>query len=397
MSMSSSAARIDLDPVDLLEELVRIDSANPATGGPGEEAVATFLAGVLTDLGLDVSMPEVVPGRRNLIARLPGRSDAPRLLLEAHLDTVAHPEGGLEIRRDGGRFVGRGACDTKASCAAMIAAIASLVAAGHTGGDVVFAGAVDEEAVMLGSRALVDQLPAVSGAVIGEPTSMRPVRAHNGLIRFRITAHGRAAHSSQAHLGVNAVSVAARIVTALDEQLMPTLRARAHPLTGQALLTSAVIQGGVAPNVVPDRCHIDLDRRLGPGEDPAEALSEIDRVLEGIAGAGHRFTRHEPSTVLPAVETSADHPLIRAAEEAVETVLGSGGRATGVPYGTDASNLSGLGGIPCLVLGPGSIDQAHTADEWVPIEEIGRAARIYEELVRGFTAPRTGSSAEASP
>ena len=376
-----------VDAIDLLEELVNIDSANISMGGPGEQQVAARLAGVLEGIGCSV---ELVPGvvgtdRSNLIATLPGNTGGPTLLLEAHTDTVAQTTVPQPVRRADGRVYGRGSCDTKGSAAAMIAAL-SRIAARPDHPTVIFAGAVDEEVFMQGAGALVGQLPPVHGAIVGEPTSLLPVRVHNGMIRFRIVTHGRAAHTSRAHLGENAIAAAARVVLAIQDELLPQLQKRAHPLAGPALITAAVIHGGVASNLVPDRCEIDVDRRLGPGEQPDVVMAEIDALLDRLRADGDDITREEPAIELPAVETPADHPLVSLCEDISAEVMGEPAVAVGVPYGTDASYLSGTAGIPCVVLGPGSIDQAHTEDEWVKIDEVEQASRIYEELVYRFSA-----------
>ena len=142
----------------------------------------------------------------------------------------------------------------------------------------------------------------------------------------------------------------------------------------------------MAPNLVPEWCAIDVDRRLAPGEDPAAALAEVDELLAAARERGDDVTREDSAILLPAVETPADDPIIRASEAVISDVLGSTAEAGGVPYGTDGSNISGLGGVPCVVIGPGSIDQAHTEDEWVHLAEVERAAQIYESLVWRFAS-----------
>ena len=114
------------------------------------------------------------------------------------------------------------------------------------------------------------------------------------------------------------------------------------------------------------------------------ALEEIDALLGALRASGDDLTRHEPTILLAPVETPADHDLVRLSESVVAAELGRDVAAGGVPYGTDASHISGLGGIPCVVLGPGSIDQAHTEDEWVASAEVVTASRIYERLVLAF-------------
>jgi acetylornithine deacetylase len=180
---------------------------------------------------------------------------------------------------------------------------------------------------------------------------------------------------------VNAVAAAARAVLAIQDELYPRLKARAHPLAGPALVTAATIQGGVAPNLVPEWCEVGVDRRLAPGEDPRIALEEIDELIGALQAQGDDLTREEPTIVREALDTDPGHALVRLTEAVVGAELGRPVASGGAPYGTDAAFLSGLGGIPCVVLGPGTIDLGHTDAEWVPLDEVVAATRIYETLV----------------
>jgi succinyl-diaminopimelate desuccinylase len=376
-----------MDARALLLDLVGEDSVNHRLGGDGESQVGTLVSEVLTGLGATVQRQEV-PGQPapNIIGTLPGPADGPTLLLTSHLDTVPWAAGRRRLERSGDRLFGRGTCDTKGSLAAMLVALERLVDAGEPAGTVVFAGVVDEESTMCGSGALPAALGHVDGAIIGEPSSLRPVRLSNGFARIPIVAHGVAAHSSKAHLGRNAISTAARIVVELEDRLGPRLLERGHPLIGPALLTVSVINGGSAPNVVPDRCEIVIDRRIAPGEDPTDAVAEIDEVLAHLTAAGHEVERQQPFALFAGVETPADHPIVRAAERAASAMRGGLVTAAGVPYSTDACQLDGPGGIPCVVLGPGSVDQAHTEDEWVDLGEVDRCVDLYVDAVQEFFA-----------
>jgi acetylornithine deacetylase/succinyl-diaminopimelate desuccinylase-like protein len=378
----------DPDPTDveaLLEHLVGIDSQNPdlAPGSPGEGALAGEVARILTGLGLEARTHDTLEGRPNVVGVLPGTTGQ-ALLLEAHLDTVPAPPGPLVVRRERRRLYGRGSCDTKGSLAAMIAAVGRLAGQPGPRPTVVIAGVVDEEYIMRGAAKLIDHIPEVAGVVIGEPTSLVPVRAHNGFIRVRVHADGHSVHSSKADLGHNAILTSARLLTALETSLGKRLRQRRHPLTGPALLTPTMTSGGIAPNIVPDHCEVWFDRRLAPGEAPHSALAEIDKVLDRLRAEGDTIRRDEPIVVLPGLETPEDHPLVRATEQAVEAVSGSRRRSEGVTYSTDACYLGGQGGLPCVVMGPGSINQAHTVDEWIDLDEVVLAVDIYAELVMQF-------------
>ena len=372
-----------LDPVELTLDLVSTPSVNPdLDAGDGELAIMQRIGGVLSDTGLDVRVQTVEGARGNVLGTLPGT--APGLIvMEAHLDTVPPPLEPCGPALNGGRVWGRGACDTKASVAAMLSALQHLSADGAPRPTVLFAGVVDEEYIMRGARELVGELTEADGVIIGEPTNLLPVRAHNGCVRFEIEIRGQTAHSSKAFLGRNALIDAARVVLALEEHLGPTLRTRPHALTGPGLLTATEITGGTAPNVVPDRCTIRFDRRTTPGESVSEVLAEIDDVVQRVREEqGVNAVRVTPWLELPAVETEADQRLVTIAEKACADVLAREVRASGVPYCTDANVLSGLAHVPSIVLGPGSIDQAHAPVEWVEAADVHAAVTLYIDLVR---------------
>lgn len=364
------------DVVGLLEELVHIDSRNSrlSPDSPGEGPLAAFVADTMAAHGLRTGIQEVAPGRPNVLVRLDGTPGVPTLVFEAHLDTVPLPPAGIRVRRENGRLYGRGSCDTKGSLAAMMAAMIELADSDVPHSSIILAGTADEEATMMGAAALVDQLPDVLGAVVGEPTSLRPVRAHNGFIRVAVRAEGVTAHSSKAHLGANAVLDASRAVVALADTVGAELAQRGHALIGPALLTPTMIKGGVAPNVVPDSCEVIIDRRLAPGEVVADALAAIRETLAAVKAEG-RLWLDEPTVALAGVETDANHPLVRTLSEAVDQVVGEGAQAIGVTYSTDACRL-GPAGVDCVIFGPGSIDQAHTDDEWVELAQVEQAVDI---------------------
>ena len=370
------------DVTDLLARLVAIDSVNPAFGGPGEAGVAAAVERYFHEVGLETFRQPVQPGRENVVAVLPGRDRARRVVLEAHMDTVsvagmAIPPFEPVVRE--GRLHGRGACDTKAGLAAMMQAVADLHRAGTVPPcDVWMAAVVDEEHVFTGVLALVSGLVA-EAAVVAEPTSLRIVTATKGVLRFRITVHGRAAHSSRPELGASAISAAARLVLALDEAHGALGRDR-HPLLGAATGSVGTIAGGVQINIVPEACTLAVDRRLLPGESANAVLGEYGRLVARVLGDGPcRATVEPPLLVDEALETDSSAPIVEAAQAAAAG-LGLEPAPLGVPYGSDASKFS-RHGVPAVVFGPGSIDLAHAADEWVPVDEVSQAVQFYRELV----------------
>jgi len=367
--------------VEILAELVRINSVNPAyAGGAGEAAICAYVGEFLAAWGIESFEQQVLPGRPNRIARLPGRDRSRRLVLEAHTDTasaegMAVPPFEPAIRD--GRLYGRGACDTKAGLAAMMHAAAVLAWRGEQPrAEVWIAATADEEHSYRGVVKLCEGLEA-DGAVVSEPTSMRLVVATKGCLRFRLHARGRAAHSSKPELGVNAIVRMAGLIQALERDAAELGRRR-HPLVGAPTLNIGLIRGGTQVNMVPEACWIDVDRRLIPGEQPGNVLRHYKQLAAGMdAGAWIELTlTDEP------LEGAAG-ARVAAVAGAVLAQMGLEPTPTGVPYGSDASKLA-RAGIPSVVVGPGSIEQAHAAVEWVDCAELAHAAEFYRRMMLEF-------------
>lgn len=363
-------------PARLLRELIRRPSVNPAflpAGDPraGEARAADFLAELGRAAGLRVARQPVAPGRANLLLTLPvtGRPRQ-RVLLAPHLDTVGATPSQLRPVQRRGRLHGRGACDTKGSVAAMFCALAAVARASRRPAqtEIVLAALVDEEDAQRGSRALVASGFTADLAIVGEPTVLRAVTAHKGSLWLRLETRGRAAHGARPELGRNAVRAMARIVTLLETEYAAALRARPHPLLGPATVNVGVIAGGAQPNIVPDHCEIHVDRRTLPGESPAGVLREL-RALLRLHNCRATITSLKP-VPCPPLETDPDLPLVRRFLD----VLGQRGPA-GADYFCDAAVLS-AGGIPSVVFGPGDIAQAHTADEWIALDQLTRATAL---------------------
>jgi acetylornithine deacetylase len=358
--------------VQLLRELVALPSVNPAFLAPnhpwaGEQHIAGFLAATAAKAGLDIELQEVLPQRCNLLARLaPPRPVRQRVILAPHLDTVGGDDAALfQPRIVGGRLHGRGACDTKASIACMFTALETLARSGKRPQrtEIVLAALVDEENAQLGSRYLAGSKLKANLAIVGEPTQLRAVTSHKGDVWLRLATRGKAAHGSRPELGCNAVHLMARVVRLLEDGYARELRKRPrHPVLGHGTINVGVIAGGTQPNIVPDRCTIDIDRRTLPGENERTVRGEIRTLL-----ARHKLqVEFSPihGNPCPALQTDVGHPLVAA-------FLANAGQteALGVDYFCDAAVLA-QSGIPSVVFGPGGIAQMHTVDEWISIRQV---------------------------
>ncbi len=394
-----TSAEMDLadltDPIPLLKRLVAIPSVNPMgreVSGPEyfEGRLSDYLESFFQALGVPSIRIPIVPGRDNVFAvyRRPGAGRT--LLLDAHQDTV--PVEGMTIDpfdpvEKEGRILGRGACDVKGGMAAMLAAFARLVQEQPSQAvNVIMSCTCDEEATSLGVNALartwaepgsplLDLIPdRPTQAIIAEPTELNIVVAHRGATRWKIITRGRACHSSEPQDGINAIYRMADVLQALQRYAAELAeRVTPHPLCGHARLSVGRIEGGISVNVVPDRCGIEIDRRLIPGEESQEAIRHLKDYLADCLSFEVEFGR--PWVESPPLPDTENRELAKWLLGKIERVAGPR-EFQGVPYGTHASRIASAG-IPAVVFGPGSIAQAHTKDEWIEMEQLKQAAEIY--------------------
>lgn len=376
-----------MDVIELLRHLVRINSVNSFySQGPGESECAGAVAAFWTAAGIEFRIEEVLPGRPNVVARLPGRNPGRRLLLEAHMDTVSVegmtiPPFAPDVKS--GRLYGRGSCDTKAGLAGMMMAVSRAKREGVVPPcDVYMAAVIDEEHSCLGVRHLCKDFTADS-AIVAEPTELGLVIASKGVLRWRIMSRGRAAHSSKIELGINAIHPMARLVVALEDYHRQ-VEANVHPLLGRATANVGLIAGGVQVNFVPDRCSIEIDRRVLPGESHSEILEGYQRLIRQVESTCSfaSFELEPPTTQETCLNTHPDQPVVQCARSVLAR-MGLDSSLKGVAYGSDASRLQDAG-VSSILYGPGSIDQAHTADEWIDVEQVKIAHDFYFSMMKEF-------------
>jgi len=383
------ASEFPKSPVELLQRMVGFNTVNQINQGVPfvEGEMAAFLEQVARAWGLETMRLPIKSGGFNLLITHQVDAAAPWLLFESHMDTVS-TEGmtvepfAAEIRD--GRLYGRGACDTKGTGAAMLWSLKTLSESKSLDVNIAVLFTVDEEAAKTGIQAFtnsqIDQLNwRPLGAIVGEPTLLRMIIANNGVVRWKICTKGVATHSADPSQGRSAISAMVKVIDAVETRYVPSLQAT-NPLVGKAQASINTIRGGTVINMIPNECTVSVDRRIVPGEDPTTVLPAVEALLDELRTA-------DPSLEVEQLEPFIDPPLnpefSQDFADKVGSVLAELGYSTepvGAAYGTDASNLAD-GGIPAVVLGPGSIDQAHKVDEYLELDQLQQGVRVYCELM----------------
>jgi succinyl-diaminopimelate desuccinylase len=376
-------AAIDQDEtIAFLQALVRVPSVNPP--GDVREAIRLCEAKLAAE-GFACTVVGEEPEKPNLVATLRGTGSGPRLAFNAHVDVVPIGEEAAWTRSPfggeihDGRVYGRGAGDDKASVTAQIMAGIALKRAGvPLDGDLIITEVADEEIGGAKGAGFIVREGHVDAdfAIVGEQTLGEICVGERGGAGTFVAVYGTTGHAATPWKGVNAIEGMARVITALREELWPVLAQRTHRYFPHSTATISTITGGVKTNVIPDRCEIYIDRRIIPGETPESVAAEIRAVAErAVAGVPGLRVEIRQRAGRQAIESDPESPVGRALQAATR-YLGKEVVLTGFFAGTDGKHFAAKG-IPTLIMGPGDPATAHTPDEWVGIDEVMEATKLY--------------------
>lgn len=376
------------DPLQLLQELVRIPSPNP----PGDTgAIATLIGEIMQTAGCGVKLlaPESKPEALSVVASI-GQGE-PVIMLHAHIDTVPIAQNEAQrwsmnpyeaVIRDG-KLYGKGSIDDKAPLAAMMTILIEAAKSETLKGTLVLVAAAEEETGgILGTKWLTERghLPQSDFIIVGEQTHNRVATAHKGVMRATVRAAGRSVHATNPDRGVNAITAMARAVLAL-EGYHHDLARRVHPMVGVPTCNVGLIQGGSTSNAVPDSCTVILDRRMIPGENPAEVQAEMEGVIAGVE-AGKATLSIGEFQISNWFESTVDSPLAKTFLACIQNELKTDPGPTGYLPGSDAKHLTGVLRGEMVIFGPGSYEVAHAFDEYVDLEEFASTVNILRDFCR---------------
>jgi acetylornithine deacetylase len=375
-----------LDPVELLRQLVAINSVNPdlVAGGVGETAIADFCSAWFLNHGFEMHRLEATPGRPSIVGIARGTDNGigggKSLMFNGHYDTVTlagydgDPLGG-EIRD--GKLYGRGSFDMKGGVAAMMVAAARAKAM-NLRGDILVACVADEEYASKGTEEVVAKFTA-DAAIVTEPSHLELTVAHKGFVWFDVVVKGRAAHGSRPELGVDAIVKAGKFLVALEAY---DLRLRAnptHPLLKSGSVHASLISGGEELSSYPALCRISLERRTVPGETTASVLSDLLGIIAEIKANDPAFEAEIiPGLARVPFEISEDEAIVKAVDFAATKALGRKPTRRAEPFWTDCAILQSAG-IPCLMFGVDG-GGAHAATEWAVVESVRSLADILTDV-----------------
>ena len=383
--IASRAARC----ADVLSTLLAIDTANPM-GRQYDRSTPVERDAIVAIERLFAPHRDLVTLRRqacspiheSLIVTWPGTSRRRPALFESHIDTVpadGWADRAFEPRVEGKRLFGLGACDDKGSLTGMLVALLELVEQGvEPPRPIILVCAGDEEYAQTGIRRFLESTDATPAyGIFGEPTSLLPVVQHKGTVRWDLTVHGRAAHTSRPELGVNAIIGMMDVIAEL-RLYQETLQTRCTtPLMTGPTISITKIAGGRTRNATPDQCTIAVDFRVLPGMHPAD---EREAIIERLTSLPWEISHSAVQLLTPPLDTQPDSSFSQGVLSICRELVDRQTQLTGAPYGTDAA-WAGQS-CPSMVIGPGDIGDAHAVDESILLSELVAAVEVYQRIMQ---------------
>lgn len=376
--------------VDIVYKLIAIEGHKDVEYK--ESKVAEFIKELFENEDIIVESKEIEKKRPNIYARIEGKSKDVHLMLSGHIDTIPGFDMDFEpfspFIKDGCIF-GRGSADMKGGIAAMIAAMIAIKRQElKLDKTVMFAGVIDEEERSKGTEDFIKSNGHAKYVVIGEPTSLRVCVAHKGMEWIEVTFTGKAAHGSRPKEGNNAIYMAADFIKMILEDLEPKIYARKDDLLGYGSINIGRIGGGNDPNIIPDKCFVQMDRRWLPSETLDLIHQEVEEYARIAADHFHgkyklRGMREFTASMINApFRIDINSELVQKALGAAASVIGQELPPRDFPAWSDAGLLTNHTDSQCIILGPGNINQAHANNEYCSIKEIIKASEIYYELIK---------------
>ncbi len=368
----------------LLQSLVAIPSVNPRFDKAeikttGEGKLSEWLEHYLSQHKFNVKKDEVLPGRFNVTAIFQG-STSDAICLNAHLDTV--PVEGMSVDPFAGeikdeKMFGRGTADTKGSMAAMIAAAIDEIEENPQCPSIILLFTCDEETGFAGAKFFKENNQnKIKGIVIGEPTNLELITTHKGVLRTIIKTSGIASHSSMPEKGKNAVYSMAKAISLIEELNEELAQKPKHKLLGNSTISVGTISGGTAVNSVPDKCEINIDRRILPDESIDDVMVELSEKLHEISD----IEIEKPYLAVPGFQISENHPWFKFISKATGI-----DNFNSVQFATDGAVMH-CEDTPCIVIGPGKPSAAHTKDESIEITELEKSVKLYRKIIKAHQA-----------
>lgn len=371
--------------IQILKDLVNLESENP----PGNEAqCADYILDFFSKLGVSTEKQEVHKDRYNVIATM--GSGSPVLLYNGHIDVV--PIGRLEdwtmppyqCTEKDGKLYGRGTCDMKGSIACMLHAAECLKnSETPLNGTLIMTFVVDEEKSNTGTKHLLESGISADACIVGEPSELDINLGHRGVVAFCISIKGKSCHAAKPTLGINPIYKAMKLIKEI-QLLDDSLQSHQDPYLGTPLISVTMFTSAIKVNVVPNEAEICIDRRMLPFETKEKCEKEITDIINKLKKEDPQFDAEwKTTTYCPPGMIDENHCIVKKLQEAGANVLSTPPVLKGFGATCEASFFSEKG-IPTVIYGPGSLDQAHNMDEYIDKNHLLPCAKIYAQTILEF-------------